>query len=152
MNIHPSLLPKYKGAYSGFAIIENGERKTGITAHFLDEGVDTGDIVNQKNIPLNISDTVSSLGEKVMEIEPNFVLETLMMIRDNNYIRAKQEKMENEVVFNDKRTPKDSEVNSSLSLGELVNQIRACDAERFPAYFMIDNIKVNIRLEFENEK
>ena len=37
VNIHPSLLPKYRGAYSGYAIIENGELETGITAHFIDE-------------------------------------------------------------------------------------------------------------------
>jgi methionyl-tRNA formyltransferase len=152
INIHPSLLPKYKGAYSGFAIIENGESQTGITAHFIDEGIDTGDIVYQKVIPLDISDSVVSMGAKVMEIEPSFVLEILMMIRENSYKRVKQKKIGDEVVFNNKRTPKDSEVDSSLSLNVLVNQIRACDAERFPAYFIVNNRKVNIRLEFEDSQ
>jgi len=152
INIHPSLLPNYKGAYSGFAIIENGESQTGITAHFIDAGIDTGDILHQKVIPLDILDSVASMSTKVMAIEPTFVLETLMMIEKKSYKRVKQETIGDEVVFNDKRTPKDSEVDSSLSLRELVNKIRACDAERFPAYFMLENIKVNIRLEFEREK
>jgi methionyl-tRNA formyltransferase len=152
INIHPSLLPKYKGAYSGFAIIENGESQTGITAHFIDEGIDTGDIINQQVINLDLSDTVSTMSRKVMQLEPLFILETLLLIKNRTYKALKQPKIENEILFNNKRTPKDSELDLSLPLIELVHKIRSCDAERFPAYFIINNRKVNIRLEFEDSQ
>ncbi len=152
INIHPSLLPKYKGAYSGFAIIENGEKESGITAHFLDEGIDTGDMINQKKVILNLGDSVSRMSTKVMKIEPKFVLETLSLIRDKSYKRVVQERVLDEVVYTSKRVPKDSEIDPSLSLLELINRIKACDSERFPAYFMMNNKRVNIKLEFEDEK
>jgi len=150
INIHPSLLPKYKGAYSGFAVIKNREKKTGITAHFLDKGIDTGDIINQKVIALNISDSIVSMGSKLMNIEPEFVLKTLLKIKNKNYKRLKQPIIIDEIVFNEKRIPQDSEINPSLPLLELIDEIRACDVERFPAYFMLENKKINIKLEFDS--
>ena len=152
INIHPSLLPKYRGAYSGYAIIENGEKESGITAHFIDKGIDTGDIINQKKILLELSDTVTSMSQKIMKIEPLFVLESLWLIKTRTYKSIVQPKNENEEIFNSKRIPEDSKIDSSVALVELVNKIRACDAEHYPAYFIIENKKVNIRLEFENEK
>jgi len=149
INIHPSLLPKYKGAYSGFAIIENGEKETGITAHIIDKGIDTGDIINQQKISLDISDTVVSMSKKISEIEPIFVLDTLKLIKNDNFCRLKQEKQNDETIFNKKRLPIDSEINAFLPLRELVNKIKTCDKDRFPAYFILDNKKVNVRLDFE---
>ena len=152
INIHPSLLPKYKGAYSGYAIIENGEKETGLTAHFIDKGIDTGDIINQKSISLDISDTIISMSEKILKIEPNFVIDTLDLIKNKKFNRIKQVSIPNDIVYNKKRTPEDSKIDLSIPLANLLNKIRACDQERFPAYFMIGDKKVNIRLEFENEK
>ena len=146
INIHPSLLPKYKGAYSGFAIIENGEKETGITAHFIDKGVDTGDIIKQKTIPLDVLDTIISMSQKITEIEPVFVLNTLELIKDKKINRLKQERQLNEKIYNIKRTPEDSNIDASLPLTELVSLIKACDSKKFPAYFYINGQKINIKL------
>jgi len=149
INIHPSLLPKYKGAYSGFAIITNREKETGLTAHFLDEGVDTGDIIHQKKINLTLSDSIASMSKRLIEIEPTFVLETLLMLKNGCYRRLEQKLIADEEVFNNKRIPEDSKIDPSLALIDLIDKIRACDAERFPAYFIIDDVRVKIKLEFE---
>lgn len=61
INIHPSLLPYYRGMAPQHWPIINGDEESGITVHFIDEGVDTGDIILQKHIPLHPNMYVSDL-------------------------------------------------------------------------------------------
>jgi len=65
-NIHPSLLPKYRGCSSITWAIINGEKYTGFTYHYIDENIDTGRIIFQKRIKINEYDTGGSLYMKVM--------------------------------------------------------------------------------------
>ncbi|WP_455664161.1 formyltransferase family protein [Phocaeicola sp.] len=66
-NIHFSLLPAYKGMYTSALPILNGERRTGVTLHCIDAGIDTGDIIDQKEIRINRSETAESLYLKYIE-------------------------------------------------------------------------------------
>jgi len=150
INIHPSLLPKYKGAYSGYAIIENGESETGITAHFIDDGVDSGDIINQIRIPIKAYDTIDTLTNKLLDIEPGFVRDTILKIKQKSFQRIKQKTIDNEVIYNKKRTPEDSLIDPNISLVELLPKIKSC-SEKYPSYFIMNGVKVKIRLEFEVE-
>lgn len=52
VNIHPSLLPAYRGPNPVYWVVANGERQTGVTAHFIDEGIDSGDIIDQEEVPI----------------------------------------------------------------------------------------------------
>ena len=150
INIHPSLLPKYKGAYSGYAIIENSESETGITAHFIDDGVDSGDIINQIRIPIKAYDTIDTLTNKLLDIEPGFVRDTILKIKQKSFQRIKQKTIDNEVIYNKKRTPEDSLIDPNISLVELLPKIKSC-SEKYPSYFIMNGVKVKIRLEFEVE-
>lgn len=74
INIHPSLIPKYCG--DGFygmrvhrAVIAAGERESGATVHFVDEGTDTGEIIMQERVPVLEGDTPESLQARVLETE-----------------------------------------------------------------------------------
>src|SRR5690606_13123102 len=58
-NLHFSLLPAYKGVFTSILPILNGERQTGVTLHKIDNGIDTGDIIFQKNI--DITEDINSL-------------------------------------------------------------------------------------------
>ena len=74
MNIHPSLLPKYGGeGYYGMnvhnAVIENKEKNTGATIHFVDKRYDRGPIIIQKHIKVNSLDTPETLSNRVLKIE-----------------------------------------------------------------------------------
>lgn len=72
INVHPSLLPKFGGKMSKSvhqAVIEADEKETGITIHYVDEGVDTGEILLQKKVVVDPDDTPESLKEKVQELE-----------------------------------------------------------------------------------
>ena len=61
INCHPSLLPDYRGANPYFHVINNNEKQTGITFHYVDETFDTGDIITQIPVDIYENDTMGSL-------------------------------------------------------------------------------------------
>ena len=88
LNIHPSLLPKYggKGMYGSNvhrAVIDAGEKITGITIHLVEEEYDTGKIIRQCEIEVLESDTIDTLSKRVLEKENSFYVETLKLISEN---------------------------------------------------------------------
>ncbi len=79
MNIHPSLLPKYPGMDLDVhqAVLDAGEKETGCTLHFIDEGVDTGPIILQKKVAITVGETPESLKTKVQAKEQEVILKGL---------------------------------------------------------------------------
>ena len=74
INIHPSLIPKYcgKGFYGKRvhqAVLDGGETVSGATVHFVDEGVDTGEIILQREVPVEPGDTADTLAARVLKTE-----------------------------------------------------------------------------------
>jgi len=69
LNIHPSLLPKYKGLHTHKRAIEAGELEHGCTIHFVNEGMDEGEIIDQKSVPILGDDTPESLAARVLAQE-----------------------------------------------------------------------------------
>ena len=69
LNIHPSLLPKYRGVSPQKRAIEAGERVSGCTVHLVDEGTDTGPVVLQKELRIEPGDTEESLSARILEQE-----------------------------------------------------------------------------------
>ena len=69
INIHPSLLPKYPGAHAHRDALDDGAKITGCTVHLVDEGVDTGEILAQSEVPIFDSDTIEILQERVKKAE-----------------------------------------------------------------------------------
>ncbi len=69
LNIHPSLLPKYPGAHAHRDALADGAKITGCTVHLVDEGVDTGHILAQREVPVLPNDDEQSLSERVKKVE-----------------------------------------------------------------------------------
>ncbi len=67
LNIHPALLPKFPGLDAQRRALEAGEKESGCTVHFVDEGTDTGPIVLQKTVPILPADTEESLSARILE-------------------------------------------------------------------------------------
>lgn len=77
INIHASLLPKYRGASPIQTAILNGDKKTGITIMKMDNGLDTGDIISQEEIEIENSDTAQDLHDKLSKIGAELLMKTL---------------------------------------------------------------------------
>jgi phosphoribosylglycinamide formyltransferase-1 len=69
INVHPSLLPAFPGLDAVGRAIEAGAKETGVTVHFLDEGVDTGPVIAQEWVAIEPEDTVESLHERLHAVE-----------------------------------------------------------------------------------
>jgi phosphoribosylglycinamide formyltransferase-1 len=85
INIHPSLIPKYSG--KGFygkkvheAVIEAGEKVSGATVHFVDEGIDTGEIILQREVTVRPGDDAEALAKRVLEVEHLILTEALRRV------------------------------------------------------------------------
>ena len=83
-NLHASLLPQYRGAAPINWAIINNEVKTGITTFFIDEKIDTGSIIANKEVAIEKTETAETLHDKLMEKGSELVLETLELIEDGN--------------------------------------------------------------------
>ena len=69
INIHPSLLPKFKGLNTYERILENSEKKTGCSVHYVNEKLDNGQIINQKKFYIDKNDDLNNLKKKTQNLE-----------------------------------------------------------------------------------
>src|ERR1700720_1725280 len=86
LNLHASLLPKYRGAAPIQWAIANGESVTGVTIMRIDAGLDTGDILMQREIAIGLEDTAETLGPKLASIGADLMVETLRGL-ENGQVR-----------------------------------------------------------------
>jgi len=91
LNLHASLLPRWRGAAPIQAAIAAGDRETGITVMYMDEGLDTGDILLQRNVEILPNDTGGSLHDRLAQIAPEALLESLRLLAAGNAPRISQD-------------------------------------------------------------
>ncbi len=91
VNLHASLLPKYRGAAPIHWAVMNGEEKTGCTIFFLDEQVDTGKIILQKETAISDNETTGEVYTRLMEQGSKVLLEAVNHISENTYSTLEQE-------------------------------------------------------------
>ncbi len=145
INVHPTLLPKYRGYRSGPYIIMNGETKTGVTIHLLADKMDKGDIIAQEEFDISPFDTTKSIFRKCREIEPPLLHSVIQQIKSGTIQPYSQDESQSST-YCYMRTPKDSEIDWNKPLKDLYNEIRACDAKDYPAFFYVEGQKVFIKL------
>jgi methionyl-tRNA formyltransferase len=92
LNLHASLLPQWRGAAPIQAAIAAGDHETGITVMYMDEGLDTGDILLQRKIDILPDDTGGSLHDRLARIAPDALLESLPMLGRGNAPRIPQDR------------------------------------------------------------
>ena len=80
VNVHASLLPKYRGAAPIQWSLISGEKKTGVTTMLMDEGLDTGDILMQQETDIADDDTSKTMGEKLSKLGASLLLETIKQV------------------------------------------------------------------------
>ncbi|OOB77940.1 MAG: phosphoribosylglycinamide formyltransferase [Epulopiscium sp. Nele67-Bin002] len=86
INIHPSLLPKFGGkGYYGIAVhkavIENKEKKSGATVHYVEDGIDTGEIILQRELDVQPDDTAQTLAQRILnDIEHSLLIDAIKLL------------------------------------------------------------------------
>lgn len=90
INVHASLLPKYRGAAPINWVIINGEKTTGVTTMYMDVGLDTGDMILKKEMNIEVDQTAGELHDKMMYVGADVLKDTLRLIENNNAPREKQ--------------------------------------------------------------
>src|SRR5690554_988355 len=141
-NIHGSLLPKYRGRTPHVWAIINGETKAGITAHVIDAGCDTGNIINQIEVPIYPDDTGAIMLEKYAHEYYPLVNKVLNDVATNQLNPKKQN--EEEATYFGKRTPEDGEIDWNWNKETIRNWVRA-QANPYPgAFTFYENQKVII--------
>lgn len=135
INVHASLLPKLRGGAPIHRSIIDGYSKTGITIMYMNEGMDEGDIISQKEVLISDVDTAFTLHDKLSVLGRDLLLETLPSIIDGTNKRIKQDSSQVTYGFIIKR--EDEKIDFSKSKKQVYNQIRGLNS--WPgAYTVID--------------
>ena len=124
INCHAGALPFYRGRNVLNWVLINGESEFGITVHYIDEGIDTGDIILQKNYPIYLSDNYNTLLERSYDYCSDLLMKSLLMIVDNKVIRIKQIDIDNIVSYCQRRLPGDEILNWNLESEKINNFVR----------------------------
>ena len=122
LNIHPSLLPKYRGAAPLNWSIIRGESKTGITIMLMDEGMDSGDILLQQETPLGPTETYGQLHDRLARMGADLLMSVSEQVIAGRALRHQQDS--STVSFAPRLTKETGQINWQQSCTDIVNLIR----------------------------
>jgi methionyl-tRNA formyltransferase len=132
VNLHGSLLPAYRGRCPVNWVLLKGEKKTGITLHYMTEKVDAGDIIDQLEIPIETQDDAFTLMEKLTFLAPELLLRNLPSIESGSAPRVAQDRCA--ASYFGGRRPSDGRIDWNRPCIEICNLVRAV-AYPYPGAF-----------------
>lgn len=141
INVHASLLPKLRGGAPIHHAIIDGLDKTGVTIMYMDEHMDSGDIIKEKEVTIEDNDTLDTLSLKLQTMGSNLLIETLPSIIDGTNDRIKQN--EDEVTYGYIIKKEDEHINFNKTSKEIYNQIRGLNSNP-GAYFTLNNEVIKV--------
>jgi len=123
INLHASLLPKYRGASPIQGVLMGGEKKTGITAMRMEEELDSGPILLQEDTIIRSYETAEKLSKRLSKLAGEVIVETLALVEKGEIKERKQR--DESASYSPKVTKRDGKVNWALGAGEIYNRLRA---------------------------
>jgi len=135
INVHGSLLPKYRGGAPIQWSLLNGDQETGITIMYMVKGMDAGDIISQETLPIEENDDNGSLFEKMAIVGRELLLDTVPKILAGDIQPIKQDP--DKVVFSPNISKEQEHIDFSKTAEQVHNQIRALSPDR-GAWIMLD--------------
>lgn len=143
-NLHASLLPEYRGAAPINWAIINGETQTGLTTFFIDEKIDTGEIIDSVSLPINYTDNLQDVYEKMIPKGVNLVLDTLNDIFEDTIVTKVQDKSDKRFKEAPKLSKENTKVDWNKSSEDIYNLVRGLSP--FPlAWTVFENDNKNIQ-------
>lgn len=141
INVHGSLLPRWRGAAPIQRALWAGDKETGVTIMQMDIGLDTGDMLHKCHCPITQEDTSASLYEKLAELGPEALLITLQHLANKTAHPQKQD--ESLVTYAEKLSKEEARLDWTLSAQQLARCIRAFNP--WPvSFFMMDGAPVKV--------
>ncbi len=122
INAHVSLLPKYRGAAPMQRAIMDGEKETGVTIMYMDEGLDTGDIIISESFPIGEKDDFEAIHDRSAEVGGTLLLKAIASIGDGTVTRTPQD--HSLATYAKKVEREDAKIDFSLKASELDCRIR----------------------------
>ena len=123
LNVHGSLLPRWRGAAPIQRAIWAGDKQTGVTIMQMDAGLDTGDMLHKVFFDIDLQDTSADLYHKLAEIAPNALIEVLNHLTDGTFIAEPQDDTQSN--YAEKLSKEEAKLDWQLSAGQLERNIRA---------------------------
>ncbi|MCX7877349.1 MAG: methionyl-tRNA formyltransferase [Ignavibacteria bacterium] len=142
IGFHASLLPKYRGGAPLVWAMINGEKETGISLFYFEEGIDEGDIIAQKRIGIEENDNIRTLIEKTKNLALEILTEYIPMISEGTAPRIPQD--HTQATYFPQRKPEDGEIDWSWDAERIKNFIRAQTKPYPGAYTIINGKKITI--------
>lgn len=141
LNVHGSLLPRWRGAAPIQRSIWAGDAQTGVTIMQMDIGLDTGDMLHKAILPISAQDTSASLYEKLAEVGPNALIETLNLITSG---QATPEKQDDTLAnYAEKLSKDEARIDWSLPAEQIERCIRAFNPWPI-SYFEVDEQLIKV--------
>ena len=141
INVHASLLPKYRGGAPIHRSIINGDKETGITIMYMDEGMDTGDIISKREVVIEEYDNLETLSDKLSICGRDLLLDTIPDIVEGKNNRIKQDDKLVSYAYN--IAPEDEIIDFNKSSKEIYNLIRGLSPS-IGAYFLLDGERFKV--------
>lgn len=141
VNIHASLLPKYRGGAPIHHALMNGDAETGITLMYMDKGMDSGDIITQESLIIEPGDNLETLSNKLSLLGTEMIIRELPSIINGTNQRIKQDS--EKVVFSPIIKREHEKIDFNKSNATIINLIRALSPAPYP-YFMLDGVPCKI--------
>lgn len=151
INMHGGLLPEFAGLYSCNFSVLYGENKGGGTLHYIDEGIDTGDILRRCEFDINENDTGYTVFQKTQEVLFENMMEIIPLVLEGKIeaypMQELLEKGYESRYFNKSSIYSYKEINSEMSQEEILRTVKAFDFPGYePAYMIINGQKVYLRM------
>lgn len=139
VNVHASLLPKYRGGAPIHASILNGDEYTGITIMYMDKGMDDGNIITQEKIKIENDDNINTLSDKLSILGAELLIKTLPSILNGTCDSIKQD--EDKVTFAYIIKRKDEQLDFNNNYKDIYNKVRALYNR---SYFIMNGIEYKV--------
>ncbi|MCU4706723.1 methionyl-tRNA formyltransferase [Mycoplasma sp. CSL7503-lung] len=149
INIHGSLLPKYRGAAPIQYSLLNGDKETGISLIYMSKIMDAGDIIFKAKIDISELDTSDTLFEKISLLAQEQIVDWLVKFEKNDFVAEKQD--DNLVILSPKLLKEDAHLDSSLTAEDAFNKIRSFSSNP-GAYILINGRRVKIFYAHKSKK
>ena len=150
INLHASLLPKYRGAAPIQHAILNGDSETGISTFIIDKNLDTGPILLQKKISISNQDNFDTLSKKISDEGPVLILESLDLLEKNNYKLFSQ--LDKEASYAPKILKNELLIDWAQTANQINNRVRALSYSGVFTFINGKRIKLYKTKVYENTK